>query len=80
MSADAAMRVEVRPGQVWADNDPRAKGRTFRVIERLPNGARCVVLTDREGAKVSRVGWEFLCLARRFRPTSSGYRLVEDVT
>jgi len=49
--------AEIKIGQVWADNDPRAAGRTLRVdrIERVRGNARgnkggmivtCTVLTD----------------------------------
>lgn len=87
---------QVKAGQVWADNDPRAAGRTIRVLNlvpsrghgglNIPDGAppryaRCLVLTDRakryprSRSTVGRIIWIKL---DRFRPTSSGYRLVED--
>ena len=38
----------VKPGQVWADNDKRAAGRTVRV-ERIEDGsAVCTILTNRD--------------------------------
>jgi len=44
--------TEVRPGQVWADNDPRVTGRTLRV-ERLEWSSRqnctiavCTIVTN----------------------------------
>lgn len=44
--------IEVRPGQVWADNDPRVAGRTLRV-ERLEWSSRmnctiavCTIVTN----------------------------------
>lgn len=38
--------VVVRPGQVWADNDVRCKGRTVRVAEVGPLTAICEILTN----------------------------------
>ncbi|TQS30023.1 hypothetical protein [Microbispora sp. KK1-11] len=80
--------TEVRPGQIWADNDPRSAGRTLRV-DAVENGkATCTVLTnttkaqeklDRGSAwfqdtrgRVTRISLS------RFRPTSTGYRLVSE--
>ncbi len=36
----------VEPGQVWADNDPRAAGRTLRVDTIDGDKAICTVLTN----------------------------------
>jgi hypothetical protein len=78
--------TDVKPGQIWADNDPRSAGRTLRV-ERIENGkAVCTVLTNitpskedlRRGVLVSdRRGETTRISLARFKPTSSGYRLVE---
>lgn len=59
----------VRPGQVWADNDSRSRGRTVRVVSVDDDGKATV----RSGGKLTRIRLD------RFRPTSTGYRLVEDV-
>jgi hypothetical protein len=86
---------DVRVGQIWADNDWRSKGRTLRVDEVKHSSrmgkqvAVCTILTnaDRVQAEVDRgspwvkdrrgktteVGVE------RMKPTSTGYRLVQDV-
>jgi hypothetical protein len=76
-----------QPGQIWADNDPRATGRTIR-IDHIANGkAICTVLTNRTAAQdeLDR-GSTWLNDTRgktvgirldRFRPTSTGYRLVQ---
>ncbi len=38
--------TDVKPGQIWADNDWRSAGRTLRV-ERIENGkAVCMVVTN----------------------------------
>ena len=84
----------VRPGQVWADNDVRCKGRTVRVAEVGPLTAICEILTNSDAHQeyvdgVRSVagyrpddmrGMRTEIKLRRFRPTSTGYRLLEDVT
>ena len=77
----------VKPGQIWADNDPRSAGRTLRV-ERIDGGkAVCTVLTNitpvkadlQHGVLVSdRRGETTRISLARFKPTSSGYRLIRD--
>jgi len=70
---------DVRPGQVWADNDPRSAGRTFRVISITAGGrVQCVVLTPPTAWPATRVGHSVSIAARRLRPTARGYRLVSD--
>lgn len=70
---------DVRPGQVWASTDPRAEGRTVRVLRLAPGGllARVVVLTLARNA-TSGAGRQHWVLVRRFRPTSRGYVLLAD--
>jgi hypothetical protein len=70
---------DVRPGQTWADNDRRAAGRTVRV-ERVDDWyAHVVVVTNAAGAAQSTSGREHRILLSRMRPTSSGYRLIQDM-
>jgi hypothetical protein len=72
----------VRVGQVWADNDPRSKGRTVRVLAVANDRATCKVLTDIEDPAQrtrSAVGKITRISLRRLRPTSTGYTLIEDV-
>lgn len=38
--------IPVRPGQVWADNDPRVAGRTLRVDDVRDGTAHCTILTN----------------------------------
>ncbi len=75
---------DVRPHQVWADNDPRAKGRTVEVLAVANGLALCKVITDVDPnlyqPKKSRVGRTTRISVRRFRPNSTGYRLVQDVS
>ncbi len=60
-------------GQVWEDYDKRVRDsatkRRVRIVEVLPNGA---IVENIETGKRTGI------LLRRFRPTSTGYRLVED--
>lgn len=73
-----AERPVVRPGQVWADNDPRSAGRTLKVVAVGRNSARCVVLTAAANGPASTVGKARMISIDRFRPVSNGYRLVKD--
>jgi len=75
---------DVRPGQVWADNDKRSRGRTVKVLEVVDRGgdphAIVQVLTVARGAlpldprkpRITRIA------VRRFVPNSTGYRLEKD--
>jgi hypothetical protein len=75
---------EVRVGQVWADNDKRSQGRTLRVDHigcedsdgyEVPPYAACTVLTNKPGC---RTGHQVAIRLARFKPTSTGYRLVSE--
>ncbi len=64
--------VQVKVGQVWADNDPRQKnGRQIKVLS--IEGDRATVQHP------SGLGRKTKVRLNRFRPTNSGYRLVKDV-
>lgn len=70
------VNVEVKVGQVWEDNDPRQKKegiaiRRIKVLE-IKDGRARVQSPSGLGART----WIRL---NRFRPTASGYKLVEDV-
>lgn len=82
----------VRVGQVWADNDKRSAGRHVRVLELLPpeparphvraKPARALVARcDPAGQTIRLDGKDARTriAVSRFRPTSTGYRLVIDV-
>jgi len=79
---------EVRPGQLWADNDARAEGRTLRVDRIAGDYAVCTVLTNSalnqaaldEGKSWARDmrGRPATILLRRFRPGRSGYTLIKE--
>ena len=77
-----ATAPEVRPGQVWADNDWRSDGRTIRVdrIEKGEdgNGDAAVVTTLTPARGVGRVGHQTRIAVRRFRATNTGYRLLQE--
>lgn len=84
----------VRPGQIWADNDKRNEGRTLRVetithVDGKPHTVRCTILTNTNEVQASldAVGQRIYSDARgkqthirldRMRPTSTGYRLIQD--
>lgn len=70
-------QIEVAPGQVWADNDPRSRGRTLKVISVGKQSVRCEVLTVAPHVRRG-VGTVTMIARHRFRPTSNGYRLVEQ--
>lgn len=86
----------VRVGQVWADNDTRAKGRTLRVLA-VEHDARmgkdvalCRVLTNSDDTQqdldrgrpwaTDRRGRTTRIAVERMRPTSTGYRLVSEAS
>lgn len=78
----------VRPGQVWADNDRRAKGRTLRVDAIDGDKAVCTILTNSDAAQsnldrgdpwtVDMRGKTTRVALRRLRPSSTGYRFVQE--
>ncbi|MBO9555559.1 hypothetical protein [Cellulomonas sp.] len=78
---------DVRPGQVWADNDPRIplSDQRFLLVEDvtdLGGGPRArvrrvVQLDTGQWAPHPRSATTSIAV-RRFRPNSTGYRLVQD--
>lgn len=70
----------VRVGQVWADNDPRAAGRTVRVDAVDCRFAECTVLTAIGGQppRVSRKTRIDLARMKPLRTLRTGYRLVSE--
>jgi hypothetical protein len=68
---DVAAFARVKVGQVWADCDRRVKARHLLVLAIDLHGiVRCAVIgTTRETS----------IMVHRFRPTSTGYRLVEEL-
>lgn len=68
--------IEVKVGQVWQDADPRDQGRYLRVVETTDTHA-IVMRTDRHGAVWGKERRTRIRLDR-FRPTSNGYRLIQD--
>ena len=63
-------RIPVQPGQVWADNDWRSAGRQIQVLE--------VDATHATVQSPSGLGRKTRIRLNRFRPTSTGYRLLKD--
>jgi hypothetical protein len=87
----SATLLQVHPGQLWADNDPRAQGRTLEVValvrsrgdlgdrwSRSPRYAYCIVASDREGTRQSGALQPTWIALSRFRPRRNGYRLVRE--
>lgn len=84
---------DVRPDQVWADNDKRSAGRTVRVLAVTDKGggprAEVEILTNTDdNQRLIDVGSPHVrdmrgkhahIAVRRFRPNSTGYRLLQDV-
>lgn len=70
---------DVQIGQIWQDNDPRLKTvRLLRVTAiatrrtgPCESSARCTVLGTQKQVWIK---------VRRFRPTSTGYKLVEAIS
>lgn len=60
----------VKVGQIWADNDPRVPVRELEVI-----GIDCrfAYVRNTETGKPSRIA------LNRFKPTKTGYRLIQEV-
>lgn len=74
---DMVDSIEVIPGQVWADADPRSAGRRI-VITEIGNGwARGRVLSVERNVSEKQVGRTTRKIAlTRFKPHNRGYRLV----
>lgn len=67
----------VEPGQIWADNDPRAYGRHLRVLELTETHAVVEQVSTRDKSPhPATIGRRTRIRLDRFRPTSTGYRLV----
>ncbi|WP_030506393.1 DUF6354 family protein [Microbispora rosea] len=66
---------DVKPGQIWQDCDKRSSGRKVRVIavgETHATVEQVVTGRTTRQPRQSRIRLD------RFRPTSTGYRLVSD--
>lgn len=70
---------DVRPGQIWADNDPRSAGRHLLVVDVGPTHAEVELAVPRPPVSSAKPGRRTRIRLDRFRPTSTGYRLVTDV-
>lgn len=76
---------QVVPGQIWADNDKRVEGRQIRVDSIDGRFANCTVTQDaapnpktrvERPAGHTNVGKTTRIALERFKPTSTGYRLI----
>jgi len=86
--------TDIKPGQIWADNDRRSAGRTLRVERIEGTKAVCTILTnsDKAQADIDRAankpsywcdfkdtrGKTTRVSISRMKPTSTGYRLIRD--
>ena len=68
----------VEVGQVWADNDSRVYGRTVKVEAIDGDKAVCRVLARPVDYPQGRTGHTTKISIGRFKPTSTGYRLIRD--
>lgn len=68
----------IAPGQVWADNDARSRGRTGLVNTIDGDKAVCTVLAPTYDNPEGRSGHTVRILLRRFKPTSTGFRLIRE--
>ena len=72
------MLPDVRVGDVWADNDGRLgmhnHARWFRVVEIDDGYAMCETINRATSRRRTQIA------LRRFRPNSTGYRLIERAT
>ncbi|MDX3230571.1 hypothetical protein [Streptomyces sp. ME19-01-6] len=65
-------------GQIWQDNDPRSNSRKVRIVE--IDGTHAVVELHQPRLPVSsaKPGRRTRIRLDRFRPTSTGYRYVDE--
>jgi hypothetical protein len=78
-NSNATTDAGVRDRQVWADNDPRSAGRKVRVISVDETHATVVGVVASGGKYVpSTAARKTRIKLTRFKPTSTGYRLVQD--
>lgn len=68
----------IRPGQIWADKDPRMTGRTFRVVSISQDRVLVKTLTVGRDSIGRSVGKTTIISRGRLRPTSRGYDLIKD--
>jgi hypothetical protein len=64
--------TDVKPGQIWADNDPRCAGRRMRIIRVDETHATVSPVAPKARGRATRIRLD------RFNPTSSGYRLISE--
>ncbi len=71
---DTSELIAVHVGQVWEDNDPRIGGYSHRrTVTVLQVYSEYAIVSSNRGFR-SRIRLD------RFRPGSTGYRLVKDVS
>lgn len=72
--------MDVRIGQIWADNDKRSEGRHLLVVGQTLKGTRFYAICQTCLADGQVISQRVTSIKmNRFKPTSTGYRLVKDV-
>lgn len=66
------------PGQIWQDNDPRSYGRKVRIIEITDTQAVVELHQPRQPVSSAKPGRRTRIRLDRFKPTSTGYRYLND--
>ena len=80
MGATGMSTVEVKVGQIWADNDPRSRGRTIKVISIAGEKAVVECVSVARNVGLHNVGRKTVVSLKRFNPNrQTGYTLVQDV-
>lgn len=73
--------TEVKVGQVWQDCDKRMSGRCIRVMAIKDGKALCSRAVQSSWGEWFRLpGRQVRISLSRFKPTSTGYRLLEDAS
>jgi hypothetical protein len=71
--------IEIVPGQVWADADPRSAGRRIEITEVGDGWAKGRILSVERNVSAKMVGRTTRKIAlRRFKLNNRGYRLVSN--
>lgn len=71
-------QATVQVGQIWADNDKRSSGRRVRIVEVDATHATVELVGARQrGVSSAEPGRRTRIRLDRFKPTSTGYRLLD---
>ena len=65
-------KFNVAKGQIWQDNDPRYEDEYKRTLEVLEVDGDYAICKNIQSGRTSKIKLS------RFKPTSTGYRLIKD--